>query len=70
VTSALLLVALLIFVELSYRRWVRHTIARRRNSRLAMNPTLDLEAREAQLIQMPARATSPQDSPHDARRSG
>jgi hypothetical protein len=74
VTSALLLVALLVLVELSYRRWVRHTIVRRRDARAAISAFIDLRAHDADLIQMRKRGDSPEVSPEvsrpDARRIG
>jgi hypothetical protein len=54
VTSALLFVALLVVVDLSYRRWIRRSIARR------MRPTIDLEHADAgvnaEIIPLPPRA--------------
>jgi hypothetical protein len=54
VTSAVLLVAVLVLVlvELSYRRWMRRSIARRREV------LLDLERAAADVIPMPARDRS------------
>jgi hypothetical protein len=49
VTSALLFVALLALVDLSYRRWIRRSISRR------MKPTIDLDDSDAAVIPMSAR---------------
>lgn len=72
VTSALLFVAILVVVELSYRRWVRGSLARRRRPSVDVR-SIDLtEAAEelakksAAVIPMPPRSTTDR----DARRSG
>jgi hypothetical protein len=49
VTSALLFVAVLVLVDISYRRWIRRSIVRR------MTVTVDLELPDAAVIAMPAR---------------
>jgi hypothetical protein len=56
VTSALLFVAVLALVDLSYRRWMRRSISRR------MNTTVDLEGADAAIIPMPAREQRDRDS--------
>jgi len=60
VTSALLFVALLMVVDLSYRRWMRRSIARRRVARRVDSVRLDsvreivLDGPEAPVLRMPA----------------
>jgi hypothetical protein len=49
VTSALLFVALLVLVDVSYRRWIRHSVARRRQL------FLDLTDADATSVAMPPR---------------
>jgi hypothetical protein len=70
VTPALLFVALLFVIELSYRRWVRRMLTRRRDARAAISAGIDLEGRDADLIQMPERDVSSEESRPNARRSG
>jgi len=74
VTSALLFVALIVSVELTYRWWVRRTVSRRtaavRQSIIELGSrAVDDPARAAAVIPMPL-SESPQDSKRPARRSG
>jgi hypothetical protein len=61
VTSALLFVALLVVVDLSYRRWTRRSVARRRAERVIV-----LDEPDAAVVPLPTRS----DAAHDKRRSG
>lgn len=68
-TSALLFVALLVVVDLSYRRWMRRSIAKRmiaRREAAATPNEIVLDAPDAAVIRLPDRA----DASHDARRRG
>jgi hypothetical protein len=67
VTSALLLVALLALVDLSYRRWMRRSIAKRMHSAADL-ATVDLDEREAAIIPMPARGQRTRDDVEVSRR--
>jgi hypothetical protein len=61
VTSALLFVALLVVVDLSYRRWTRRSVARRR-----VEPVIVLDEPDAAVVPLPTRAQAASDK----RRSG
>jgi hypothetical protein len=52
VTSALLFVALLILVDVSYRRWIRRSVAQRRQL------LLDVTDTDAAIVPMPERDES------------
>jgi hypothetical protein len=54
VTSALLFVALLVVVDLSYRRWMRRSRARRRSVRRA-DREIVLDVPDASVLRMRAR---------------
>ena len=66
-TSALLLVALLALVDLSYRRWMRRSIAKRMHSTVD-SATVDLDEREAAIIPLPARGQLARDTVDVSRR--
>jgi hypothetical protein len=59
VTSALLFVALLVVVDLSYRRWMRRSTARRRFARrvhpVRGDQEIVLDAPDASIVSMRAR---------------
>jgi len=70
VTSAVLFVALLAVVELSYRVWVRRSISRRSTTLVAVDErdtaAAGSETSEGAVIALPTRTVSP----HRVRRSG
>jgi hypothetical protein len=55
VTSALLFVALLVVVDLSYRRWMRRSRARRRVDQVRVDREIVLDAPDASVLRMRAR---------------
>ena len=67
VTSALLLVALLALVDLSYRRWMRRSIAKRMHASVDL-ASVDLDEREAAIIPMPVRGALAREDGDGSRR--
>ncbi len=65
VTSALLFVALLVVVDLSYRRWMRRSIARRTETRRAER-TISLDPPHGAVVEMQSRRAGSHDGPVDS----